>query len=74
MNAAIRAALGYAPAARDAEPRPVGDLGIGRGGSAMERRPAPPSLNALIRATRAERRERIRELAVYLDGERTWVG
>jgi hypothetical protein len=32
-------------------------------------------MSALVRATHMERRERIRELAVYLDGEgRPWVG
>jgi hypothetical protein len=43
MNALIRRAAGYPPVEAQAPParapKPVGDLGIGRGGSAMERRP-----------------------------------
>jgi hypothetical protein len=74
MNAAIRRAAGYAPAAPTQETMPVGDLGTGRGAGAAERRPEPPSFSSVIRAARAERNERIRELAVYFDGERTWVG
>jgi hypothetical protein len=53
---------------------PVGDIGIGRGAGAAERRPAPPSFSAVIRATRLERQERIREIAAFVDGERIWVG
>jgi hypothetical protein len=71
---AIRAAAGYAPIAPTRATEPVGDVGIGRGGGAMERRPPSPTMSALIRATRAERVERIRELAVYDYAGRPWVG
>jgi hypothetical protein len=36
---------------------PVADLGIGRGAGAVERRPAPLSFSAVIRAERDLRRE-----------------
>jgi hypothetical protein len=59
MNAAIRRAAGYAPAAPTRETMPVGDLGIGRGGAALPTRPAPPSMSALIRAQRELAREEL---------------
>jgi hypothetical protein len=77
MNTRIRRACGYPPAEAAPPPTEVGDLGVGRGAGAAERRPQPPvpSMTNLIRAARMERRERIHELAVYLDGEgRPWVG
>jgi hypothetical protein len=70
----IRRAAGRAVPERTPPPTVVGDIGIGRGGACIERRPPPPSFSSVIRAARAERRERVRELAVYFDGERTWVG
>ena len=77
LNAAIRAAAGRSsvPAAREAK-RPVGDIGIGRGGTCIPgERVEPVSMGALIRATRLEQRERREQLAIYFDGEgRGWVG
>jgi hypothetical protein len=73
MNTLIRRAAGYPPAGATPPPTVIGDLGIGRGGSALPMRPAPPSMSALIRATCAERRERVRELVIDHAG-RPWVG
>lgn len=74
FNDQIRAASGRSVPGATAV-RPVGDIGVGRGGGAcLPMRPAEPSMSSLIRAQRRERRERIRELAVYFDGERPWVG
>jgi hypothetical protein len=54
----IRAAAGRAPAAPERSTMPVGDLGIGRGGACVERRPPPsPTMTNLIRAERALRAE-----------------
>jgi hypothetical protein len=56
---AIRQAAGRAPAAPARATMPVGDLGIGRGGGALERHPQPPlpTMTNLIRAERDMRRE-----------------
>ena len=50
MSDAIRAATGRTPV--PAPEQPEGDLGVGRGGSALPRQPQRVSMNDLIRATR----------------------
>ena len=65
---AIRRASGRSAPEANAAPV-VGDVGIGRGGSAIERRPAPPvSMTALIRAERALRAEERETRARAYDG------
>ena len=69
MNDRIRRAAGRAPAPPAPTPMPIGDLGIGRGGSAIERRPAPPTMSALVRAEIDMRRqERLARARTYEDG------
>jgi len=67
MNDRIRRAAGHAPAPPAQAPMPVGDLGIGRGGTCIERRPAPPvSMTNLIRAQRdMNREERLARAQAY---------
>lgn len=50
----IRAAAGR-PVSAEPEP-PPGDLGVGRGGSALPPRTAPPSMSAIIRGAASARR------------------
>jgi hypothetical protein len=62
----IRAAAGRAPTEA---PEPVGDLGVGRGGSASPRQPRPPDMSSLIRAAREVRRSGVVDLAEQLAEE-----
>ena len=57
LNIAIRAQAGRIAIQEQAE-KPVGDIGIGRGGGALPReRLEPVSMSSLIRAERDMRRE-----------------
>ncbi len=59
MNAAIRAQAGRMAAPEPTE-KPVGDVGVGRGGACRPREwPAQASMSSLIRAARDLRREEL---------------
>ncbi len=68
MNDEIRRRAGY-PIAGPAPEPPVGDIGVGRGGSALPRRPAAPDMNSLIRGTYHGRRSVAHQFAEQIATE-----
>ncbi|MFZ0040830.1 MAG: hypothetical protein WAK93_05955 [Solirubrobacteraceae bacterium] len=63
----IRRKAGRAPAPSPDVELPVGDAGIGRGGTARPPSPRPLSMSALIRAHRTVKRQMVRGEAQFLD-------
>jgi hypothetical protein len=61
FSAAIRSAAGYGVVVESE--RPVGDLGIGRGGTCVPRSRTSPDMSSLIRAARDLHRERLYDRA-----------
>jgi hypothetical protein len=72
MNALIRAQAGRP--IEPAEPPAVGDLGIGKGGSAIPRKPRSPSMNDLIRATHGVRVSAVADLAEQIATQEAGYG
>lgn len=72
MSDMIRHQAGY-PVATEPE-QPEGDLGIGRGGSALPRQSRPPDMNSLIRAACGAETTVIRDLAAQMATEEAGYG
>jgi hypothetical protein len=71
MSDQIRAASGRPLADATLPEQPVaGDLGIGRGGSALARQSQPPSMNDLLRAAAGVRTTIVADLAEQYASER----